>query len=258
MPERLLFIAGAPGSVSSPAPASASVSASASASAPAASSASALLGGLLALAVLSGCGQLPLLQPPPAPAPVAPEPAPPPPPPPPVIIEAPPSAPPLAPTDAAARRLLAFNDYLRQLSAAELTQEVARLNALASATPSAANFLEFALALGLTRNNGDLARATGLIEPLLRSTAPDVVPWQPFARFLNVRYAEQRRLEEALDRQIKEQRDTRNRLDQANEKLEALKAIERSLISPRPAPGRGSPLAPTTSSGPATPTTKAP
>ena len=85
------------------------------------------------------------------------------------------------------------------------------------------------------RSNGDLARAMGLIEPLLRSTAPDVAPWQPFARFVQVRYAEQRRLEEALDRQIKEQRDTRNRLDQANEKLEALKAIERSL-GPRPAP----------------------
>lgn len=217
-----------------------------------------LLGCLLALVLLSGCGQIPLLRPAPAPAPAAPEPPPPPPPPlpPPVIVEAPPPAPMLAPTDAAARRLLAFSDYLRQLSPAELTQEVARLNALASATPSAANFLEFALALGLTRSNGDVARAIGLIDPLLRSTAPDVVPWQPFARFLNVRYAEQRRLEEALDRQIKEQRDTRNRLDQANEKLEALKAIERSLISPRlappppptpaSAPGRGAPAGPTT------------
>lgn len=196
-------------------------------------------GCLLALLLLSGCDHIGLLKPTPAPPPpAAPEPAPPAPPPPPVLIETPAPAPPLAPTDAASRRLFAFSDYLRQLSPAELTQEVARLNALASATPSAANFLEFALALGLTRSNGDLARAMGLVEPLLRSTAPDVIPWQPFARFMNIRYAEQRRLEEFLDRQIKEQRDTRNRLDQANEKLEALKAIERSLITPRPAPSR--------------------
>ncbi len=188
------------------------------------------------LVLASGCEQFPQRAPKPAPPPVV-EPAPPPPAPAPapVAVDPPPAPPPPMAVDAVAQRLFAFNDYLRQLPQNELAQEVQRLNAVASASPNAANFLEFALALGLTRSNGDLARAMGLIEPLLRSTAPDVLPWQPFARFLQIRYAEQRRLEEALDRQIKEQRDTRNRLDQANEKLEALKAIERSL-GPRPAP----------------------
>ncbi len=188
------------------------------------------------LLVAAGCEQIAHKPAKHAPAPtVEPAPAPAPPPTPAVAAEPPPLPVAAAPVDVVAQRLFAFNDYLRQLSPPELAQEVQRLNAVASATPNAANFLEFALALGLTRSNGDLARAMGLIEPLLRSTAPDVLPWQPFARFLQVRYAEQRRLEEALDRQIKEQRDTRNRLDQANEKLEALKAIERSL-GPRPAP----------------------
>ncbi len=198
-----------------------------------AAAAGAVLGGCLLL--LAGCAPLPSVHPAPPPAP-APAPEPPPPPPPPPVVAAEPAPSPAVPhVEAVAQRLFAFNDYLRQLPPGELAQEVQRLNVAASATPSAVNFLEFALALGLTRSNGDLARAMGLIEPLLRSTAPDVLPWQPFARFIQVRYAEQRRLEEALDRQIKEQRDTRNRLDQANEKLEALKAIERSL-TPRLAP----------------------
>ena len=56
----------------------------------------------------------------------------------------------------------------------------------------------------------------------------------PLARLLATRYTEQRRLEDLLDKQTQQLRDVQRRLDQTNDRLEALKAIERSLTS-RPA-----------------------
>ncbi len=160
------------------------------------------------------------------------------------------------------------------MPAAELAQEVARLNvalAMATAAPAAASpvaveaasapvsaassvaatpavttvlsfpsapalTLELALALGQLRNNGDLARALALLEPIARSTAPELQPWQPLARLLAARYLELRRLEDQLERQAQQLRDSQRRLDQTTEKLEALKNIERSLTV-RPAAG---------------------
>jgi cell division septum initiation protein DivIVA len=59
-----------------------------------------------------------------------------------------------------------------------------------------------------------------------------------------MRYADQRRLEDQVERQAQQmrdnQRDNQRRVDQLNEKLEALKAIERSIGSrtpPASAPG---------------------
>lgn len=141
------------------------------------------------------------------------------------------------PADANARHLLAYQDRLSQLSPGDLAQEVARLGD-GSASPQAA--MDLALALGQTRGNGDLARAQGLLDQVLRNTTPETQAWHPLARLLQVRYAEQRRAEEQAERlnqQLRDsQRDNQRKLDQLNEKLEALKAIERSLNS-RPAPG---------------------
>ena len=65
----------------------------------------------------------------------------------------------------------------------------------------------------------------------------------PLARLLASRYAEQRRLEEQLDKQNQQLRDVQRRLDQTNERLEALKAIERSLTSRSPAAPTSAPAA---------------
>jgi len=178
---------------------------------------------------LAACSTLqppppPPVAPPPAPPPVV---APPPPPPPP-----PPVVPQVDPADAAARRLLAYHEQLRQFTPAELAQEVTRLNAMISANASAVSpsmVLELALALAQTRNNGDLARAVTVLDPLVRSSAPELAPWQPLARLLMARLADQRRLEEQLERQSAQLRDAQRNLQQTTEKLEALKAIERSL-----------------------------
>jgi hypothetical protein len=48
----------------------------------------------------------------------------------------------------------------------------------------------------------------------------------------------QRRLEDLLERQNQQTREVQRRLEQTNERLEALKAIERSLTSRSPAASR--------------------
>ena len=65
----------------------------------------------------------------------------------------------------------------------------------------------------------------------------------PLARLLAARYGEQRRIEDLLEKQNQQTREVQRRLDQTNERLEALKAIERSLTSrpPAPAPAASAP-----------------
>ena len=177
------------------------------------------------------------------PPPPLPPPAPAPPSPPPIEVPAPPrevapALPKLEPSDIATRHVLAYHDRVRQMSSAELAQELVRLNA---APGGPATTLEMALTLGQTRTNGDLAKGLSLLESLLRIPSPELQPWYPIARLLATRFAEQRRLEEQLERlsfQLRDnQRESSRKLEQLNEKLEALKAIERSLtVRPNVAP----------------------
>lgn len=184
--------------------------------------------------VLAGCAAT---QPAPAPVPPPPPPpmpAPPPPPPPP----APAPAPQPDPADAAVRKLLNYHDHLRGLSPADLGQEIARLNGQVTAnaqSASPATVLELSLALAQSRNSADLARAHSLLDPIVKSTRPELAPWQSIARLLSVRLGEQRRLEEQLDRQGALLREAQRNLQMTNDKLEALKAIERSLTARPPA-----------------------
>ncbi|MCM5681998.1 hypothetical protein M8A51_20920 [Schlegelella sp. S2-27] len=136
------------------------------------------------------------------------------------------------PVDQANRHAMRYAERVRGLPLPELQQEIVRLNE-SPVTPKST--LELAFALGQTRAPGDLQKAVGLLEGLLRSTEPEAAPWQPMARMTLARFLEMRRLEEQLDKQNQQLRDSQRRIDQLNEKLEALKAIERSL-APRPVP----------------------
>jgi len=151
------------------------------------------------------------------------------------------------PSDLASRRALAHHEQLRSLPLNELAQEIARLSAL---PPAPDTSIDLAMALLLTRNGGEQNRAIGLVEPLARGVAPETEAWQPIARLLLARLQELRRLEDLLDRRNQELRDSQREVKQVNEKLEALKAIERSL-APRPissvAPGTAGSGATTTS-----------
>jgi hypothetical protein len=134
--------------------------------------------------------------------------------------------------DAAARRLLAYQEQLRQLPAGELGAELTRQNAALAASGNApAVALELSLVLAQTRNPADTQRALALLDPIARTPTLEQQPWQGLARLLLVRLVEQRRLEEQLERQAGQLRESQRNVQQLNEKLEALKAIERSLNS---------------------------
>jgi len=199
--------------------------------------------GGLAASILAACATLqPPAPPPPAPPAVAaPAPAP-------VPLSAPePATPPPEQADAAdraARQLLAYDEKLRQMSPLDVTSEVARLGTqVAAADPPVSPdvVLQLALALAQQHNPGDLARAANLLDAIVLDTSPERLPYQPLARLLAGRIAEERRLEDELERQMALRRDTQRTIQQLTEKLEALKAIERSMTArPAPAPGSGS------------------
>ena len=174
-------------------------------------------------ALVAACAALSLaacVTPPPPP------PAPPPPPPPAPVGKC---DPPLEARDVAARHLLATEDRFSALNTADLTAEAARNIENATVEQQ----MDQALALSMTHAPGDLGRAQGLLDQVLRNNAPQADPWRALARLLAYRLGEQKRAEDAVERgaqQLRDaQRDNQRRLDDANAKLEALKAIERSL-----------------------------
>jgi len=186
----------------------------------------AALAALFAAASLAGC--------------VVPKPVPPPPPPP---VAAPPVVkcdPPREAVDLAARHLLATEDRFSALNTADLTAEAARNIEGATIEQQ----MDQALALSMTHNAGDLGRAQALLDQVLHNNAPQADPWRSLARLLAYRLGEQKRAEDAVERgaqQLRDvQRDNQRRLDDVNSKLEALKAIERSLNT-RQAPSASSP-----------------
>lgn len=179
-------------------------------------------GGLLAAALLTGCTL-------PAALGVAPDAAP--------TTATPPAASPgnpappalaaPAPASEGPLQALAYADRVRTLSAAELGQEVARLNHPVVPVDQ----LQLALVLSQLRQTPELIRAQELLTRLLANTDAQAQALHPLARLLAARYGEQRRLEDLLDKQTQQTRDAQRRLEQTHERLEALKAIERSLIS---------------------------
>jgi DNA repair ATPase RecN len=92
-----------------------------------------------------------------------------------------------------------------------------------------------ALLLSQLHQAAELARAQELLNRLINNSSAPAQPLQPLARLLAARYADQHRLEEQLEKQIQQTREVQRRLDQTHERLEALKAIERSLTRRPPA-----------------------
>ncbi|WP_257625032.1 hypothetical protein [Variovorax boronicumulans] len=146
-----------------------------------------------------------------------------------------------APVDA----MLGYADKLRPLGTPELAIEIARLG-----DPGDAPVVQMQLALVLaqTRVPADLARSLGLLQRVIANPAPDAQPLQPLARVLAARYLEQRKVEDDRDRQAQQARDAQRRIDQLNDRIEALRAIERSFArpnTPTPHPNGGKPAAAT-------------
>lgn len=152
---------------------------------------------------------------------------------------APATQPPLAFTPATMgpmTAMLAYADKLRPLGAADLAAELTRLGDPGEVP---ATQMRVALVLAQTRVPADLARALGLMQRVISSASPDAAPLQPLARALAARYMEQRRVEDDRDRQVQALRDSQRRMDQLNDRIEALRAIERSFARPNQLPGNG-------------------
>jgi enoyl-CoA hydratase/carnithine racemase len=96
--------------------------------------------------------------------------------------------------------------------------------------------MQLALLLSQTRVPADLARALGLLQRVIANPSPEAQPLQPLARALAARYVEQRRVEDDRDKQVQQLRDSQRRIDQLNDRIEALRAIERSFARPNTAP----------------------
>ncbi|MDA7415606.1 hypothetical protein PGB34_04460 [Xenophilus arseniciresistens] len=141
--------------------------------------------------------------------------------------------------------MLAHADRVRSLSPADLSAEIARLGDAASAPGANPTLvMQHAIALAQTRNAPDLARALGLMQRVASDNSEAGLALQPLARLLAARYQEQRRVEEDRDRQAQQVKEAQRRIDQLTDRLEALRAIERSFGRPAPANGstpRGAP-----------------
>ena len=150
---------------------------------------------------------------------------------------APPPAPP--PTPDAVARMLTYAERVRVMPPAELSQEVARLSAPGEATLPASQ-LQLSLVFSQLRQLPELIRAQELLARVLANSSLEAQPLHPLARLLAFRYGEQRRLEDQIEKEREKERqqtrEVQRKLDQTIERLEALKAIERSLNARPPAP----------------------
>jgi hypothetical protein len=82
-------------------------------------------------------------------------------------------------------------------------------------------------------------RAQSLLQRVLADPASGAQGLQPLARLISAQIADQRRADEAAERQAQQLREAQRRIEQLNDRLEAVRAIERSLPGPqRREPGR--------------------
>lgn len=162
------------------------------------------------------------------------------------------AAPPVQPAEGNVA-LLAYADRVRTMPPAELSQEIARLgDTSGDAQRTPFQDLQLAVALAQTRNTQDTMRAQTLLQRLLNNQSEAARRLHPLARLLTSRYGDQRRLEDMVERQSQQLRDNQRRIDQLSERLEAVRAIERSLTRS----GANGAAAATPSAAPAAPAAK--
>ncbi|MGV8892068.1 MAG: hypothetical protein ACOH2K_03795 [Burkholderiaceae bacterium] len=135
--------------------------------------------------------------------------------------------------------LLAYHQWLRRLTPAELARELADLQT----QPKNAQFaLKKSMLLTLRHNDDDLTRAQTLTDGVIKSTEPDALIVKPLARIFAANYTEMRRLSDQTDKLNQQYKESQQRVQQLQQTLEALKTIERTLpASPNGAPAATTP-----------------
>jgi hypothetical protein len=136
----------------------------------------------------------------------------------------------------AVKFLLDYAERLRGLNPVELGTEISALG-----TPGSQVLGQMQLALALTHTHQpvDTARALGLLQRVLAQEGAAAQPYKALARLLLTRLQEQRKLEDSLERQTQQLREQQRRIEQLNERLEAMRAIERSLNKRPGSPSNG-------------------
>jgi hypothetical protein len=118
---------------------------------------------------------------------------------------------------------------LRLLNAPQLAAELERLE---REPPSAEQRLRWSLALAQTLHMPDTQKALVLVQEVLESPDPASVALRPLAHLLGHLLREQRRLDGHNDRLGAQLRESQRRVEQLSDRIEAMRAIERSLNRP--------------------------
>lgn len=121
---------------------------------------------------------------------------------------------------------LSYNQGLSKISAAELGRERMVLSAVPQ-TPFTQ--VRMAMLLGHPRVQQDLGKALALLDNVLKSNDPAAVPFHPLARLLSDNYIERAKLENQLDKQGQQLKDSQRKASELQEKLDSLADIERTL-----------------------------
>lgn len=137
----------------------------------------------------------------------------------------------------ALQQALAYADRVRGMQPAELGQAIAGLG---DGGNTALGIMQLSLALAQARSASSNARAQMLLQRLLGRDDEQARLLHPLARLLSAQLSESKHSDELLDRQAQLLRDAQRRIEQLNERLEAVRAIERSVPS-RPAAGASGP-----------------
>jgi hypothetical protein len=162
----------------------------------------------------------------PVPSAIPPEPAP-------VLVEPPrpevkpeplPPPPPPEPQSAELTRLLVQVEAVRKMQAADAAKELEQARLAFSRSRTDYNRLQYAI-LSLLPNAGgpDEAKASAVLEPMLKDKSTPGNGLRAFAAFLYFQIAENRKMEDRM-------REEQKRADSLQEKLDALKEVEKNLL----------------------------
>ncbi len=167
-------------------------------------------------------------------------------------VQAPPAQPPVVldsetrPVPDVITALLTYAERLRVLNPTDLAAEIVVLGDPGNVP---LRQMQLGLALMHTHLPADTARSLGLMQRVVGHPGPESLQLKPLARLMAERLTEMRRLEDTVERQAQQLRESQRRIEQLNERLEAMRAIERSLNS-RPS---AAPVPPASAPRPAAP-----
>jgi hypothetical protein len=122
--------------------------------------------------------------------------------------------------------LLAYNAQLRKMAPAELARELQRLNGYPAGPTTN---VRRAMALSQTHDAIDLAKAEAQLWNVMADNSVEAEKLKPLVQLLLGHYADLRRLADSAEKSAVQSKEAQRKVDQLNDKLEALKNIERSL-----------------------------